>query len=408
AWAAADGERWLEALPAGTRRWLGASAADGPACGLAGSADYLVLLCRRQLEEPGLNDGARGVLVMAERLDSHFLRQIERRVGLPVRLVPTLQALPLAGDEVQTLASAELPGAGPWSLRRLDERLLMHWPLPVAGEPLQPVALEVQHARGIVQRGEREAREHRLAMVLLAVVLSAALAWLLDRRVISRVVRMRRELAAIREQRRWHGAVTLQGADEINELGAGINHLLSVIDRQVYELEKLSQTDALTGLPNRRCFSQRLALALRQQHRSGASLCLILVDVDHFKPYNDRYGHAAGDQALQQVARCLQQVARRPSDLPARLGGEEFALLLQDTDAQGALHQAEEFRALLARADIRHEAQPSGAGAAPGRITASIGLAMFSTPDSPDTLYQRADAALYRAKAEGRDRIVSA
>lgn len=402
-WAAVDGESWLAALPAGTRRWLGSPTADSPACGLAGSPDYLVLLCRRRLEEPGMNDGARGVLVMAERLDSRFLRQLQRRVGLPVRVVPATQALPLAGDLVQALGSAELPGAGPWSLRRLDERLLMHWPLPLAGESLQLVALEVQHGRGIVQRGAREARDRRLAMAVLALVLGVALAWLLDRQVISRVVRMRRELAAIREQRQWHAGVTLQGADEINELGAGINHLLSVIDRQVYELEKLSQTDALTGLPNRRCFSQRLALALRQQHRNGASLCLILIDVDHFKLYNDHYGHAAGDRALQEVARCLQQVARRPSDLPARLGGEEFALLLQDTDATGALHQAEEFRALLARARIAHEAQP--AGAATGCITASIGLAMFSTPDSPDTLYQRADAALYRAKAAGRDRI---
>ncbi|MGM9513134.1 diguanylate cyclase domain-containing protein [Roseateles sp. DB2] len=405
AWAAVDGASWLASLPAGTRRWLSAPPSEGPACGLAGSPDYLVLLCRRPLEEPGLRDGARGVLVMAERLDSHFLRQLERRVGLPVRFVPAAQALPLAGDQVQPLGSAELPGAGPWSLRRLDERLLMHWPLPVAGEPLQRVALEVQHGRRIAQRGEREARERRLTAGVLALVFSLTLAWLLDRTVISRVVRMRRELAAIREQRRWHAAVTLQGADEINELGAGINHLLSVIDRQVYELEKLSLTDALTGLPNRRCFSQRLGLSLRQQHRSGASLCLILIDVDHFKLYNDHYGHAAGDQALQQVARCLQQVARRPTDLPARLGGEEFALLLQDTDADGALHQAEEFRALLAQAHIAHEAQPGQGDSRPRRITASIGLAMFATPDSPDTLYQRADAALYRAKAAGRDRI---
>ena len=412
AWAAVDGESWLAALPAGTRRWLGAPDTDGPACGLAGNPDYLMLLCRRNLQDPGLQDEVQGVLVMAERLDSRFLRQLERRIGLPVRLVPAEQARPLAGDLVRPLGSAELPGGGPFSLRRLEQHLLMHWPLPMAGESKQQVALEMQAGRGIVQRGEREARERRLAMLGLAVLLSVALAWLLDRRVIARVVRMRRELAAIREQRQWHAAVTLQGSDEINELGAGINHLLSVIDRQVYELEKLSQTDALTGLPNRRCFTQRLALALRQQHRSGASLCLILIDVDHFKRYNDHYGHAAGDRALQQVARCLQQVARRPTDLPARLGGEEFALLLQDTDALGALHQAEEFRALLVRADIVHEAQPEppedplreGAAAA-GRITASIGLAMFAMTDNPDTLYQRADAALYRAKAAGRNRI---
>lgn len=405
AWATADGERWASTLPPGTRAWIASPAADAPACGLVGSPDYLVLLCRRALAEPGLKDGAQGVLVMAERLDSHFLRTLERRVGLPVRLVPAAQAQPLAGDIVEPLASAELPGAGPWSLRHLDEHLLMHWPLPMAGGPAQQVALEVLHGREVARRGAQELHDRRLVMVLLGVLLSVGLGVLLDRLVISRVVRMRRELASIREQRQWHAAVTLQGADEINELGAGINHLLAVIDRQVYELEKLSMTDALTGLPNRRSFSQRLGLALRQQHRNGASLCLILIDVDHFKRYNDHYGHAAGDQALQTLARCLQQVARRPTDLPARLGGEEFALLLQDTDAEGALHQAEKLRDLLAREAVVHEAQPDDAGGAAGRLTVSIGLAMFATPDSADTLYQRADAALYAAKAAGRNRI---
>lgn len=417
--AQADGESWLAKLPSGTRRWLSTPAKDEPACGLVGSHDYLLLLCRAALEDPDGKDTLKGVLAMGSRLDRHFMQTLERRVGVPARLVPASQAQPLAGDIVEPMPSGELPAAGAWSLRRLDDQLLMHWSLPMAGEPLQLVALEVRHDRDIVQRGEREAAQRRWLWGGLALLLSAGLAILLDRHVIGRVVRMRRELAGIREQRQWHAAVTLEGADEINELGAGINHLLSVIDRQVYELEKLSLTDALTGLPNRRCFSQRLTLALRQQQRSGASLCLILVDVDHFKLYNDHYGHVAGDQALQQVAHCLQQVARRPTDLPARLGGEEFALLLQDTDAAGALHQAEELRRRLARSAIAHEAQPARAGdaannaannaadgEAPTRLlTVSIGLAMFATPDTSDTLYQRADAALYRAKAAGRDRI---
>lgn len=407
AWATSDGARWQASLPAGARAWMASS--DGPPCGLLGDPDYLVLLCRRPLAASGDgdidSDREQGTLVVAERLDRHFLRKLEQRVGLPVRLVPAAQAQPLAGDVVEPLASAELPGAGPWSLRRLDDHLLMHWPLPMAGQPAQLVALEVRHGRDVIRRGERDVQDRRLVMVLLGGVLSVVLAVLLDRLVISRVVRMRRELASIREQRQWHSAVTLQGSDEINELGAGINHLLSVIDRQVFELEKLSLTDALTGLPNRRSFSQRLNLALRQQHRSGASLCLILIDVDHFKRYNDHYGHAAGDRALQTLARCLQQVARRPTDLPARIGGEEFALLLQDTDAAGALHQAEELRALLARAAVPHEAQPGERDGAAGLLTVSVGVAMFAMPDSADTLYQRADAALYRAKAAGRDRV---
>ncbi|HEX2012181.1 MAG TPA: GGDEF domain-containing protein, partial [Roseateles sp.] len=194
--------------------------------------------------------------------------------------------------------------------------------------------------------------------------------------------------------------VTVRGQDELTELAGGANHLLGEIAAQVHVLERLSRTDALTGLANRRSFTERLEQAMRRRQRRNEALTLLLLDVDHFKAYNDRYGHQRGDLALQAVAACLAGAARRPGDLVARLGGEEFALLLQHTDRSGARHCAEEIRSALAVRAVTH-----AAGGASGRLTLSMGLAEALPDETPDSLYQRADAALYRAKADGRDRV---
>jgi len=167
---------------------------------------------------------------------------------------------------------------------------------------------------------------------------------------------------------------------------------------------ELSLKDPLTGLANRRHFRAVLEREIDRVTRSGEAALLLMLDIDHFKKVNDTYGHLAGDHVLREVAQLVRSRIRR-GEVFGRYGGEEFALLLQDTDAEGALHQAEKLRDLLAREAVVHEAQPGEGGASPGRLTVSIGLAMFAMPDSADTLYQRADAALYAAKAAGRDRI---
>lgn len=120
----------------------------------------------------------------------------------------------------------------------------------------------------------------------------------------------------------------------------------------------------------------------------------------YFKRYNDHYGHQQGDLALKTVAACFAQVARRPADLAARLGGEEFALLLPDTDLQGARHCASALRQALRQAAVRHEAGPES-----GLLSLSLGLASMQPGDGAEQLYLRADQALYRAKQGGRDRL---
>jgi diguanylate cyclase (GGDEF)-like protein len=168
------------------------------------------------------------------------------------------------------------------------------------------------------------------------------------------------------------------------------------------DLERVAQTDRLTGIANRRAFDQALERAVRRARRTNEPLSLLLLDLDHFKALNDTAGHQAGDDVLRQFAGILAQAARRPDDMAARYGGEEFALILSSTDQSGALEVAERLRENLAAAEIPH---PRGID---GRVTVSIGAA---TADPAielgvERLVSAADARLYEAKKSGRNRAV--
>lgn len=167
------------------------------------------------------------------------------------------------------------------------------------------------------------------------------------------------------------------------------------------ELERLAGTDPLTGLFNRRVIDQRIDEEWRRARRSGAYLSVLFIDVDVFKTYNDTYGHNMGDEALAAVADCIEAVVRRPGDMPARYGGEEFVVLLPDTPGGGALRVADAMRAKVESLAITH------AGSASGVLTVSIGCASVMPKHGGDALalLNSADAALYRAKATGRNRV---
>ncbi|WCS23746.1 sensor domain-containing diguanylate cyclase [Methylobacterium sp. NMS14P] len=167
------------------------------------------------------------------------------------------------------------------------------------------------------------------------------------------------------------------------------------------ELERLSLTDALTGLPNRRAFDEVGSTVWAQAHRSGQPLSLLIVDADHFKRFNDRYGHQVGDEVLRGLAQCLSASVHRPADLVCRVGGEEFALMLPDTDRAGAARIAEKVHAEVSALSI------GSAGIGAGAVTVSIGLAVAVSGTEEAyvlaDLYQLADEALYDAKAGGRN-----
>ncbi|VVE79385.1 GGDEF domain-containing protein [Pandoraea sputorum] len=166
-------------------------------------------------------------------------------------------------------------------------------------------------------------------------------------------------------------------------------------------LMSLSMTDGLTGLANRRALDAKLGSEWRQAKRSGSPLSILFADIDHFKHFNDAYGHSIGDDVLRAVAKNIGGHVRRDSDMAARYGGEEFAVVLPDTDAHAAEVMAEQVRRDIERLHIDH------AGSAAGTVTVSVGAATGRATecDSVDAILKAADAQLRVAKQNGRNRV---
>ncbi|WP_438446396.1 PAS domain S-box protein [Gorillibacterium sp. sgz5001074] len=167
------------------------------------------------------------------------------------------------------------------------------------------------------------------------------------------------------------------------------------------ELHKLSTMDGLTGIPNRRHFNEVLVREWHRAARGSKPLSMIMLDVDFFKSYNDTYGHQAGDECLKVTAALLSDEVKRAGDMVFRYGGEEFAVLLPDTDEAGAAVVAEQIRSAVERREIPHRSSPNQV------LTASLGIAsVIPTPLSgPEALVAKADMALYRAKEHGRNQV---
>ncbi len=208
------------------------------------------------------------------------------------------------------------------------------------------------------------------------------------------------------------------GEDEIDGLEAGgIDYITKPINPAVLkarvrnhlelkqnrdELIKLARTDGLTGLYNRRSFDDVLQREWRRLARTGEPLAVIMMDVDHFKLYNDTYGHGGGDACLQSVAHATEGALQRPADIVARYGGEEFVALLPETKLGGAIAVAEGIRSAVTALNIPHASSKTAA-----HVTVSLGVACTvpHLDTDPATLLEIADQQLYAAKTDGRNRV---
>lgn len=184
---------------------------------------------------------------------------------------------------------------------------------------------------------------------------------------------------------------------------ARVNTHLKII-KQMRTIERLGMIDALTDIANRRSFDNQFSIEWRRAMREGSSIGLLVIDADHFKQYNDAHGHPQGDLMLQTLARSLAGSLHRSTDLAARIGGEEFAVILPGTDLAGALLVAETMRMRIG--DTTVPCQHCGRDTS---LTISIGAAAMTptVEDKPDVLMARADAKLYEAKMGGRNRVQS-
>jgi diguanylate cyclase (GGDEF)-like protein len=302
-------------------------------------------------------------------------------------------------------------------------------------DPLDPAYVDVskpikqgQRWGTLMARFSLERFSMRLDMLaesaIALTVVAAILGWMLAIFVLSRMVLgPTRELAemATRIGEGQLGARSLLGDrhDEIGELSQALNVMASKL--RVYtselesavrertselesanrELEKLATTDGLTGLKNFRFFRATLDFELRRGQRRPHELSLCMVDIDHFKQFNDAFGHPAGDEVLKRVASLLQDNLRS-TDVVARYGGEEFAIILLDTAGDDAFVTAQKLAEVVRREPFEGAEQQPG-----GKLTISIGVAAH--PDDagdPNSLIRHADLALYEAKRRGRDRVV--
>jgi diguanylate cyclase (GGDEF)-like protein len=240
-------------------------------------------------------------------------------------------------------------------------------------------------------------------LIGLAGLLSGVLIWrqfrLLDHRLIHRIKALEADMAKTDLD-----PTLLAHRAEIDEIDAMRNELAALLKRltaQHTELERLATTDSLTGLGNRRFLFERLGQEVYRARRYHTPLSLLLFDIDHFKRINDGWGHAVGDHVLREIARETHQSLRK-ADTAGRYGGEEFIVLLPETDLAEAVALAHRLNREISRKVIKPER------GSPILVTVSVGVATLAPAESGEELVQRADQALYRAKQAGRDRVEAA
>ncbi|MEI9969476.1 MAG: sensor domain-containing diguanylate cyclase [Terracidiphilus sp.] len=197
--------------------------------------------------------------------------------------------------------------------------------------------------------------------------------------------------------------------DSTGEATEAVVTMRDISERKALEekLSSLALTDSLTGLANRRAFDETLDREWKRTLREGSQISLLLLDVDHFKEFNDQQGHQVGDDCLRAIAVAVRG-AVRATDIAARYGGEEIAVILPSTDTAGAVEVAEKVRSAVEALEITHGGYSEG-----GRVTVSVGVATAlsrygGTMRMPESLLLAADTALYKAKHEGRNRVATA
>lgn len=268
--------------------------------------------------------------------------------------------------------------------------------------------------REITQKGIASIRYAMVLVISSGLIVLIMLNVLLQAVALKPLQKLTNHAVRLRREEDYAQPLDLRRDDEVGMLAESFDSMVQTIRERTEELKRaneqlthLSMRDGLTGIPNRRMFDDSLKQEWRRATRDKTPISIILGDVDFFKNYNDAHGHLQGDQCLIAVAAALQQQMQRPADLVARFGGEEFAVILADTDADGAEHVAKSL--LQAVVDLHLEHGDSDAASC---VTMSFGVAsMVPEPQDGDEgmaeLLRRADRAMYRSKRLGRNRVVA-
>jgi diguanylate cyclase (GGDEF)-like protein len=364
-------------------------------CGIVQSDAGLLLSCWAGIVRSDLSGEVVGTVVMGRLLDTDHVLKLRRQSGISFALKPAAQ-MPANVTRWPNSLSPNAIGGDAFFTAKEPGVYHLYFPLQdVLGQNVGMLTLDVM--RTVHLQGQRLYQKVRNQLLWVVLIMTGVLALSLHFLLINRLRRFARQLIELADKSTWQTRIHIRGGDELGNVAANVNKLLGIIESQVEGLNALSLTDALTGLWNRRAFDARLEQECARERRNATPLALLMLDVDHFKRYNDRYGHPAGDAALQALAKIFSVAAGRAADMVARLGGEEFGILLPETDGAGALRIAAHIHQLLREAQIAHADSPTSA-----LLTVSIGVVIVRD-ETPLAFVQRADLALYQAKHNGRN-----
>lgn len=384
----------LDAIPA---------LADGGKCGLIENSPRLLLICKRNVLDTKGQGPARGTILVSREFNEESVARLAMTTRLKLSLYPAATTLKGAQELPWVTAEPSALTNPPTLLKLTPEEMTIGIGLKdIIGREI--AFLQMDWPRRIALHGERVQQEVAIQRWLGGAVLALALLILVDRLLVAPLKRLHKDITRVTTDGDWAARVNAPGHDEIADVARSANRMLDVIQTQVGQLQQESMTDAVTGLPNRRAFDQRLQQAMASAQRNGRALSVVMFDLDRFKAYNDHFGHLEGDRVLRTFAQCLREALHRPGDLPARHGGEEFAVLLEDTDLDGAMACAQSIIEALAELGLPHPLNlPTET------VTCSAGVATLGKQDTiTKDLVLRADKALYDAKHGGRNRVCAA
>jgi diguanylate cyclase (GGDEF)-like protein len=340
---------------------------------------------------------ARGTLVMGRGLSENLLTTMSRSIGLPLWLEPADNAPP--ANSQQTLWSDGTDSV----LIEGDSNMLAYIPLKdFSGTTRRLLVARIPSA--LHSEGQKVMGYLLLLLMIAGLVHSAVLFFVLEDHLLLRVESLNRKIKQITISGDLSMRLDTPGKDELYELAGTVNAMLTAIQKAKFELLQAQESlrfhaehDSLTGVLNRRAIRDVLRRELARCRRENQSLGVMLVDVDHFKRINDRFGHGAGDAALVTVVQRISSTLR-PYDLIGRYGGEEFLVIAPGCDLELTKKLAE--RVLRAVSD---ESVDLGNSAV--RLTLSLGATLGTADSDPEFLVDAADSAMYQAKRNGRNRV---
>ena len=377
--------------------------------GLVGSKEGVWIYCAHAITDDSMARTPRGVLLFGRLIDKALLASYTFGEGDKLSFVPfdAISPAPLPGYR---LMAQEFPlfGRGKTTVHVETGSLVSL--TPISGVLNSPVAALRLSVPSTVQRlGERFLWLTSGSLSLMAVITLIFILLAVRVSVIRPIALLAASFQTPAEERDVVLRICAERDDEIGILAAQAEALMIQVKKQNTELETQANTDRLTGLPNRRSFDSHIRNEFRRliRYRRGSKktgqMAVAVIDVDHFKLFNDTCGHVAGDACLQAIAASIQSCIFRAGDLACRFGGEEFVLVLPGTDEAGALIVSESVRAAVERIAFPHPTSPVA-----GVVTVSVGAAATEIMEDfkIEDLVQAADQALYAAKRSGRNRVV--